>query len=116
MKKKVVTAIMVMAVGMGVLTGCKSTIASMSVRLQADSLNVNRRLTVINSRTDTILLQIEGKFSLSNNGDNELEITCETNDGEYQKHFVYLNDDTLYVVEDLTGTDEGEVDFLPEEK
>lgn len=77
-----------------------------------------RKLTVINARTDTILLEMEGTFSLSNNSDNELEVICEVGDGKYQKHFVYLNDDTMYVVEDISGANVDkyhyEINFLPE--
>lgn len=75
---------------------------------EADNFNVTRKLTVINARTDTILLEMEGTFSLSNNSDNELEVICEVGDGKYQKHFVYLNDDTMYVVEDISGAISGD--------
>lgn len=38
--------------------------------------------------------------------------------GKYQKHFVYLNDDTMYVVEDISGANVDkyhyEINFLPE--
>lgn len=85
---------------------------------EADNFNVTRKLTVINARTDTILLEMEGTFSLSNNSDNELEVICEVGDGKYQKHFVYLNDDTMYVVEDISGANVDkyhyEINFLPE--
>lgn len=61
---------------------------------------------------------MEGTFSLSNNSDNELEVICEVADGKYQKHFVYLNDDTMYVVEDISGANVDkyhyEINFLPE--
>lgn len=85
---------------------------------EADNFNVTRKLTVINARTDTILLEMEGTFSLSNNSNNELEVICEVGDGKYQKHFVYLNDDTMYVVEDISGANVDkyhyEINFLPE--
>lgn len=50
--------------------------------------------------------------------DNQLEITCETGPNEYKKHFVGLNEWTIYVVEDISGADVNrfhyEVNFLPE--
>ena len=59
-----------------------------------------------------------GTFSLSNNSTNELEIICEVDDGIYQKHFVYLNEYTLYVVEDISGAEVDKyhyaINFLPE--
>lgn len=70
-----------------------------NISKEADNFNIIRKLTVINARTDTVLLEMIGTFSLSNNSTNELEIICEVDDGIYQKHFVYLNEYTLYVVE-----------------
>ena len=71
---------------------------------EADNFNIQRRITVLNARTDKVLLEMEGTFSLSNNIDNELVVTCEVGEGKYQKHYIYLNSYTLYVVEDITGT------------
>ena len=43
---------------------------------------------------------------------------CKTGPGEYKKHFVYLNDYTLYFVEDIGGADVSslsyEVNFYPQ--
>ena len=56
--------------------------------------------------------------ALKNNSNNELEVICELEDGKYQKHYVYLNEYTLYVVEDLSGSNVSkysyELNFLPE--
>lgn len=75
-------------------------------------------MTVINARTDTILLTMEGTFSLQNNSTSELEVIVEVADGQYQKHFVYLNEYTLYVVEDISGSEVSkyhyEINFLPQ--
>lgn len=74
--------------------------------------------TSLNARTDKVLLEMEGTFSLSNNAANELEVTCEVGEGKYQKHFIYLNDYTLYVVEDISGADVDpyhyELNIIPE--
>ena len=64
------------------------------------------------------MFELVGRFSLDNNSSNELEIICEVAPNTYKKHFVYLNDWTLYVVEDLSGANVDsyryEVNFLPE--
>jgi hypothetical protein len=101
------------------LCGCRqSDFVSYNVSKEADNFNVVRKLTVLNARTDTILLELIGTFSISNNTTNELQIVCEVADGEYQKHYVYLNDYTLYVVEDISGSDVSkyhyEITFLPQ--
>lgn len=101
------------------LTGCNQSYrVSENISQEANNFNVVRRITVINARTDTVLLQLTGTFSLRNNSDNELEVICELEDGKYQKHYVYLNEYTLYVVEDLSGSNVSkysyELNFLPE--
>lgn len=118
--KKFIAVILSLVMGACLLTGCsrESDMVSYNIGKEADNFNVTRRLTVINARTDTILLQLDGTFSLSNNSTNELEIICEVGEGVYQKHFVYLNDYTLYVVEDISGSGVDkyhyEINFLPQ--
>lgn len=71
---------------------------------QADYFECERRITVYNARTDTIILKAEGYMSVSNNSASELVVTCKVGQNEYKKNYIYLNDYTLYVVEDITGT------------
>ena len=91
---------------------------STNVSKEADNFNVCRRITVINSRTDTVIYELEGVFSLSNGYNNELEVICKTGENEYKKHFIYLTDTVLYVVEDMSGADVSpyhyEVTFYPQ--
>lgn len=101
------------------LCGCReSTIVSRNVSKQADNFNVMRRITVFNIRTDTVLMQMTGYFALQNNSSNELVVIAEVEKGVYQKHFIYLNDYTMYTVEDLNGTNVSpyayELEFLPQ--
>lgn len=103
------------------LTGCEmreSDRVSYNVSKEADNFNVMRRITVFNIRTDTVLMQMTGKFALQNNSTRELCVICEIEKGLYQKHFVYLNDYTMYIVEDLSGTEVSpyayELEFLPQ--
>ena len=101
------------------LTGCTEAYkVSNNISQEADNFNVTRKLTVLNARTDTILLELIGTFSLQNNSENELEVIIETAEGKYQKDLVYLNDYTMYVVEDISGADVDkyhyEINFLPE--
>lgn len=121
MKKAIGTvAVLLIAVGLLLgLTGCReSERVSYNIGVEADNFNVYRRLTVINARTDTVLLTLEGTFALANNSTSELEVIVEVGDHTYQKHFVYLNEYTLYVVEDISGADVDkyhyEINFLPQ--
>lgn len=102
------------------LTSCtEASQVNYNINQAADNFNVTRRLEVINARTDTPLFELIGNFSLSNNSENELVITVELENGTYKKHYVYLNEYTMYVVEDLSGSDVSpyhyEINVLPEQ-
>lgn len=71
---------------------------------QADYFGCERRITVYNARTDKVILTVEGYMSISNNETSELVVTCKVGEDQYKKNYVYLNDYTLYVVEDISGT------------
>ena len=119
MKKKFVAILMCVALTIGV-TGCtEAARVSQNVSQEADNFNVVRRLTVLNARTDTPMFELIGAFSITvDSTDNQLEVVCETGDGEYKKHFIGLNEYTMYVVEDIGGAEVDkyhyEVNFLPE--
>ena len=121
MKKIISIIIMLVAVGIIAITatGCaESDRVSHNISKEANNFNVTRRLAVINARTDKPVFELIGNFSLANNGENELEVTVECEKGVYKKHFVYLNEWTIYVVEDVSGAYvdkyKYEVNFLPE--
>ena len=118
MKKKIISvaAVLVMCI---ILAGCtEADKVSENVSQEADNFNVTRRLEVINARTDKPVFELIGNFAISNNSTNELEVTVEVGQGVYKKHMVYLNEWTIYVVEDVSGAYVDkyhyEVNFLPE--
>lgn len=105
--KKIIAIIMVAISLVCVLSGCLSTEASKvnhNMSLTADNFGCERRITVYNARTDKIIMYTEGYMAISNNTTNELVVTCKVGPNEYKKNYIYLNDYTMYVVEDITGT------------
>ena len=119
MKRKIAALLVLTAVSCFAMTGCtEADQVSTNISKEADNFNVTRKLTVLNARTDTILLELTGTFALKNNSDNELEVIIETAEGKYQKDYVFLNDYTMYVVEDISGAEVDkyhyEINFLPE--
>lgn len=101
------------------MTGCTQVDrVSSNLGKEADNFNITRRIVVMNARTDTVLFELIGNFSLQNNSSNELEIVCETEKNVYKKHFIYLNENTIYVVEDVSGAYVDkyhyEVNYIPE--
>jgi len=115
MMKKIIIIFVVFAL---LLTGCvQADRVSENISKQADNFNVTRRVTVFNTRTDKVLLEIIGNFSIKHSS-GDVDIIVETAPGVYKKHFVSLNDWTTYVVEDISGAFVDkyhyEVNFLPE--
>ena len=118
--KRLIDEVEAAAMFCSVAIGCENEAnkVSANISLQADNFNITRKLTVLNARTDTVLLELTGTFALKNNSSNELEVIIETAEGKYQKDYVYLNDYTMYVVEDISGSEVDkyhyEINFLPE--
>ena len=90
---------------------------SYNVSKEADNFNVQRRLTVINCRTDKVILSMTGVFSIQHSA-GDLDIIVQLPNGKYQKHFVGMNDWIAYVVEDISETNVSkyayEIEFMPE--
>jgi len=102
------------------MSGCtEASRVNANINQAADNFNVTRRLEVINARTDQPLFELIGNFSLSNNAENELVVTVELENGVYKKHYIYLNEYTMYIVEDLSGSDVSpyhyEINVLPQQ-
>lgn len=116
MRKRLIVLVALVA---AILTGgCREADrVTYNVSKEADSFNVTRRITVFNVRTDKVLWQMTGNFSVKSS-DGDLDVICELPDGSYTKHFFDLNEWTTYIVEDLSGTDVTpyayELNFLPE--
>lgn len=118
-KSKVMFLLVLLLLCAVLLSACtEAERVSYNVSKEADNFNVIRRLTVINMRSDAPLFELVGQFSISNTGTNELAVVCETAPNDYKKHYIYLNDWTMYVVEDIGGADVSpyryEINFLPE--
>lgn len=120
MKKLIaITVLLIMMVAS--LTGCRESYkVSHNISKQADNFNVTRRLTVFNMRTDKCIMQMTGKMSIQNEGNNEISVIVEVDRAKsiYQKHLIYLNEWTMYTVEDVTGANVSkyayEVEFMPQ--
>lgn len=103
--KKAICITLAVAMLVLCLAGCtEAKKVNYNMSRQADYFECERRITVYNARTDTIIFVAEGYMSISNTTTNELTVTFKTGANEYKKNYVYLNDWTLYVVEDITGT------------
>lgn len=102
---KILTIVFALALSVILLTSCsEASRVNHNLNRQADYFECERKITVYNARTDNIILQAEGYMSISNNENDELVVTVKTGTNSYKKNYVYLNDYTMYAVEDITGT------------
>ena len=102
--KKFVVVVLMLAMVVA-MTGCSEAAkVNANISKQADYFECERKITVYNARTDMIILEAEGYMSITNNTSGELVCTVKTGPDEYKKNYIYLNEYTMYVVEDITGT------------
>lgn len=97
----VLTALMVLFTAAGCSEADK---VNHNISQQAEYFQSERRVTVWNARTDNVIMYIEGYINISNNNTDELVVTAKVGEDSYKVNYVYLNDYTLYVVEDISGT------------
>lgn len=103
--KKILAIVVLALLLLALLVGCtEADKVNANISKQAEYFGCERRVTVYNARTDNIIMYIEGYINIDNNTSSELVVTAKVGADTYKKNYVYLNDYTLYVVEDISGT------------
>ena len=115
--KKIIAIVICLMLMVGLLGCTEAEKVSHNVSKEADNFNVTRRVTVYNTRTDKLILEVIGNLSvLRSNGD--VDIIVEVAPNTYKKHFVSLNEWTTYAVEDISGAYVDkyhyEINYMPE--
>ncbi len=93
----------------GAASGCTSDAQTVSENLStaADQFEVQRKIVGINGITDEPAFEVEGKCSITDEG-NQLEVTCKHGEDDYRKHFIGLSDNLFYVATQLEPMDADE--------
>ena len=118
--KRIGIVMLCLALIIALFSACtESERVKFNVKQEADNFNVTRRITVINSRSDKVIIELIGNCSIQvDSEDKQLEVTSEIADGQYKIDYINLNEWTTYVVEDLSGADVSkyhyEFNYLPE--
>lgn len=117
--KKRLAMVFVLAVMALVLSACtQADNVRHNLKREADDFNIRRRITVLNTRTDTPMMQITGLLSIKTDDDGDLNITIEKAPGEYVLNFAHLSQDTTYIVEQIETKEVNkykyEIKFYPE--
>lgn len=105
MKKKIAA----IAIALGLLLGataCGSDAKTVSdnISKEADTFNVQRKITGVNGITDKVAFEVTGKCSIEPQ-DRKLMVTCRHGENDYRKHYVGLSDNTYWVAEQLDPMD-----------
>lgn len=104
-RKKLVVAAAALIGASLFLSGCTAAqVTSDNLSTKADNFEIDRRIVFFNGITDTYLLSIEGRCSITDEV-TQLEVTCRIGPDEYKKHFLGLSDNVSYFVEQLETAD-----------
>lgn len=103
--KKIILSIM-LVIGLIGITGCSCEADNIKYNIsqESNSFKTYRKVTVINLRSDKVLLEIEGYISIKDSTEDELAIIIKTGYEEYKMHYVYTGSEIVYLVEQLENT------------
>lgn len=119
MNNKIINIVIILFMLM-CFTGCEAIFGNSAdtvkynISKEADEFKVKRRITFINLRDGQYLFQMTGNCSIKGGTDsstNELEVICRIGDDKYQKHMLYIANETTYVVEQLEYSDVSRYDY-----
>jgi len=99
--KKILLIVLLIVTAL-VLSSCRQAdTVRHNLKREADDFNIRRRITVMNTRTDTPLMQITGLISIDVDKDGDLNITIEKAPNEFVLNYAHLSQDTTYIVEQI---------------
>ena len=110
---KIISGIATLAILATSATGCnQAEVVRQNLAQEADNFNCYRRITVINCIKGDVILQVEGRCSITaDTTDNQFEIITEYENGRYNKQIIGLSDKVTYMVEDLEVKDVNEYHY-----
>ena len=99
--KKILVIILILSL-LFLLSACtQADKVQSNLKREADDFNVRRRITVLNTRTDTPMMQITGLLSIDVDDDGDLNIIIEKSPNEFVLNYAHLSQDTTYIVEQI---------------
>lgn len=104
-KAKTIAAALIGAASILGASACSSDadMASRNISTAADNFEVNRLIVGINGITDKVLFSVEGRCSITRDGD--LIVTCKHGPNDYRKHVLGLSQNVTFVSTQLDGID-----------
>ena len=118
MKKKLLATIFAGLMLLGLSACSQADKVSQNVSNAADNFKVQRRVVIINTRTDKIEFVAKGLISVDTSNSKKLVIIAKTGKSSYKKDIINLTGNNMYTVEDLSGAKvsgyQYELTWLPE--
>lgn len=106
MMKRILSAVGVVAIALGLGACTDAQIASQNLSKAADMFEIQRRIIFYNGITDSYMLTIEGNCSINKDREDiQLEVTCKTGPKDYKKHFLGISDNVTYFVEQIDAAE-----------
>ena len=99
--KKIISLILTILCVFGLSSCNEAANIQYNIAYQSDNFETYRRITVINLRSDTVLLQVEGYLSIKDSTESELAVIIKTGKDKYQMHYIYTGAEIVYLVEQL---------------
>lgn len=98
-------SVLTAAVAVLALAGCSTAAsrASDNASVAADNFEVNRLIIGINGITDEVLFSVEGRCSITRDGD--LVVICKEGPDQYKKHLLGLSHNVTFVSTQLEPID-----------
>jgi hypothetical protein len=89
------------------LSGCTTEAKDVNKNLtkDADNFKIERRVSLINTRTNMPIVVVEGKCSVETQDSLSATVLCKTDDGKYVRHGFLRSTDTTMVWEQLQASD-----------
>ena len=103
--KKVIAVFMLVVMCLVLLSACNDAdTIQHNISQKSDNFETYRKVTVINLRSDKILLEVEGYLSIKDSSEKELAIIIMTAPSQYKMHYVYTGSEVVYLVEQTENT------------
>ena len=104
MKKVYLILVAILAI-LCTLTACNDAqTIQHNISQKSDKFETYRLVTVINLRSDKVLLEVEGYISIQNSTTDELAVIIQTGKNEYKMHYIYLAPEVVYLVQQIENT------------
>lgn len=102
MMKRILSAVGIVGIALGLSACNEADVASRNLSQAADMFEIQRRIVFYNGITGDYILEVQGLCSLGNHDTaGTLSVTCKTGPNVYKKHFLGLSDNVTYFAEQI---------------